>query len=49
LSGTEHLGRSLKIEEARGKPTASGETMPGRGRNFGERGGQRPIETTAVI
>jgi nucleolin len=51
LSGTEHLGRSLKIEEARGKPTASGDSMPGRGRGGfgGQQREQRPIETNAEI
>jgi len=36
LSGTEHMGRALKIEEARGKPTPSGQSMPGRGNNYGQ-------------
>lgn len=50
LSGTEHMGRTLKIEEARGKPTPSGQTMPGRGRNQnGQQAQQRPIETNAEI
>lgn len=51
LSGTEHLGRALKIEEARGKPTPKGESMPGRGNNFRNGGQQnpRPIETNAEI
>lgn len=50
LSGTEHMGRTLKIEEARGKPTPSGQTMPGRGKNqFGQQREQRPIETNAEI
>jgi len=37
MAGTEHLGRSIRVEEARGRP----ESSAGRGRNFGERGGQR--------
>lgn len=51
LTGTEHLGRSLKIEEARGRATAKGDSMPGRGRNFGgqDQRQQRPIENTAEI
>lgn len=53
LSGTEHLGRALKIEEARGRATASGDSMPGRGnnaRNGGfEQRNPRPIETNADI
>ena len=49
LTGTEHLGRAIKVEEARGKATPRGETMPGRGRSFGGQGQQRPIETNAEI
>jgi nucleolin len=47
LSGTEHLGRSLKIEEARGRATAKGDSMPGRGGY--EQRNPRPIETNADI
>jgi len=36
LNGTEHMGRCLKIEEARGKPTPSGQSMPGRGNSYGQ-------------
>lgn len=46
------MGRNLKVEEARGKATPKGESMPGRGRNFGDNNGprqQRPIETNAEI
>lgn len=51
LTGVEHLGRSLKIEEARGRATPKGDSMPGRGRNFGDQGQRqpRPIETNANI
>ena len=51
LNGTEHLGRAIKVEEARGKATPKGESMPGRGRNFGGQGQgqQRPIESNAEI
>ncbi len=49
LSGSEHLGRSIKIEEARGRATPKGEAMHGRGNGgFGQRE-QRPIETNADI
>jgi len=37
MNGTEHLGRSLKIEEARGKPSVGGDFNAG-ARSFG---GQR--------
>jgi RNA recognition motif-containing protein len=50
LTGTEHYGRQIKVEEARGRATAKGDSMPGRGNNFGgERGNPRPIETNADI
>lgn len=50
LSGTEHYGRQIKVEEARGKATPKGEQMHGRGKNFGgENRNPRPIETNAEI
>lgn len=52
LNGTEHYGRQIKIEAARGRETAKGDSMPGRGRNFGgdnNARGPRPIETNADI
>lgn len=40
------MGRSIKVEEARGKATGKGETMQGRGRNQGDK---PTFENNAVI
>jgi nucleolin len=48
-SGEEHMGRSIKIEQARGKATASGDSMPGRGGRNNSFGGKPQFENNAVI
>ena len=49
MSGQEHMGRNVKIEQARGKATQSGDSMPGRGRNNNFGGNKPQFENNAVI